>query len=120
MYIFFDGSDGKESSSNADLGLIPGSERSLGEGNGYPLQYHCLENSIDRGAWWAISAGLQRVRQDVATNTFTFIYILNNKICQEKDTSLELMVIFTMITKLYIVYAYVDVIYVRVCVYHFY
>ena len=34
-----------------DLGLIPGSGRSLGEGNGYPLQYSCLENSVDIGAW---------------------------------------------------------------------
>ena len=36
-----------------DLGLIPGSGRSSGEGNGYLLQYSCLENSMDRGAWWA-------------------------------------------------------------------
>ena len=43
------GSDGKESACNAgDLGLIPGSERSPGEGNGYPLQYSYLENSLDR------------------------------------------------------------------------
>ena len=43
--------DGKESSCNAGaLGLIPGLERSSGEGNGYPLQYSCLENSVDRGA----------------------------------------------------------------------
>ena len=43
---------GKESDSNAgDLGLIPGSGRSAGEGNGNPLQYFCLENSMDRGAW---------------------------------------------------------------------
>ena len=34
------------------LGLITGSGRSPGEGNGYPLQYSCLENSMDRGAWW--------------------------------------------------------------------
>ena len=46
------GSDDKESSCNAgDLGLIPGSGRSPGEGNGNPLQYSCLENSMDRGAW---------------------------------------------------------------------
>ena len=45
-------SDGKESACNAgDLGLIPGSERSPGEGNDNPLQYSCLENSMDRGAW---------------------------------------------------------------------
>ena len=37
-----------------DMGLIPGSGRSPGEGNGYPLQYSCLENPKDRGAWWAI------------------------------------------------------------------
>ena len=35
-----------------DAGLIPGLGRSPGEGNGNPLQYSCLENSMDRGAWW--------------------------------------------------------------------
>ena len=45
-------SDDKESACNVrDLGLIPGSGRSSGEGNGYPLQYSCVENSMDRGAW---------------------------------------------------------------------
>ena len=48
------GSDGKESVCNAgDLGWIPGLGRSPGEGNGSPLQYTCLENPMDRGAWWA-------------------------------------------------------------------
>ena len=46
------GSDGKASASNArDPGWIPGSGRSPGEGNGNPLQYSCLENPMDRGAW---------------------------------------------------------------------
>ena len=46
------GSDGKASAYNAgDLGLTPGSGRSLGEGNDNPLQYSCLENPMDRGAW---------------------------------------------------------------------
>ena len=36
-----------------DVGLIPGSGRSPGEGHGKPLQYSCLENPMDRGAWWA-------------------------------------------------------------------
>ena len=45
---------GKESACNAgDPGLTPGSGRSPGEGNGNPLQYSCLENSMDRGAWQA-------------------------------------------------------------------
>ena len=48
------GSDSKESACNAgDPGLVPGSGRSPGEGNGYPLQYSCLENPMDRGAWLA-------------------------------------------------------------------
>ena len=47
------GSDGKEFACNAgDPGLIPGLGRSPGEGNGHPLQYSYLENSMDRGAWW--------------------------------------------------------------------
>ena len=48
------GSDGKESACNAgDLGLIPGSGRASGGGNGNPLQYSCLDNPMDRGAWQA-------------------------------------------------------------------
>ena len=48
------GSDGKESACNAgDLCSIPGVGSSSGEGNGYPLQYSCLENSMDRRAWRA-------------------------------------------------------------------
>ena len=47
------GSDGKESAcSTGDPGSIPESGRSPGEGNGDPLQYSCLENSMDRGTWW--------------------------------------------------------------------
>ena len=66
------GSDGKESACNAgDLGSIPGSGRSPGEGNGYPLQYSCLERSLDRGAWWAQAIGLQRIGRDWVTNTHT-------------------------------------------------
>ena len=49
------GSDGKESTCNAgDLGSTPGSEKSSGEESGYPVQYPCLENSMDRGALWAV------------------------------------------------------------------
>ena len=51
----------KESTCNAgDLGSIPGSGRSPGEENGYPLQYSCLENPIDRGAWWATGHGVAK------------------------------------------------------------
>ena len=47
-----------------DKGWILGSGRSPGEGNGNPLQYSCLENPMDRGAWWATVIGSQRVRHD--------------------------------------------------------
>ena len=59
------GSDSKASARNAgDMGSIPGSGGSPGEGNGNPLQYSCLENSMDGGAWWATSMGSQRVRHN--------------------------------------------------------
>ena len=55
---FPSGLDSKESACNAgDPVLIPGSGRSPGEGNGYPLHYSCLENSMGRGAWWATVHG---------------------------------------------------------------
>ena len=55
----------KESACNAgDPGSIPGSGRSPGEGNGKPLQYSCLENPIDRGAWQAAVHGVARVGHD--------------------------------------------------------
>ena len=54
MQSFPGASEGKASACNvADPGSIPESRRSTGEGNGNPLQYSCLENSMDGGAWWA-------------------------------------------------------------------
>ena len=55
------GSDGKESACSAgDLGSIPGLGRSPLEGNGNPLQYSCLENPMDRGAWQATVHGVAK------------------------------------------------------------
>ena len=55
------GSDSKESACNVgDLGSTPESGRSPGEGNGYPLQYPGLENSMDRGTWWATVHGVAK------------------------------------------------------------
>ena len=71
---FHGGSDGKESAcSAADSGLIPGSGRSPGEGNDNPLQYSCLENPMDWGAWWATVHGIIRVRHDLASKPPPFI-----------------------------------------------
>ena len=62
MVNFPGGSDGKAYVYNAgNLGLIPGSGRFPGKGNGNPLQYSCLENPMDRGAWCRLlSMGSQR------------------------------------------------------------
>ena len=65
---FSHSSVGKESACNAgDPGSIPGSGRSPGEANGNPLQYSCLENSTDRGAWWATVHGVARVGHNFET-----------------------------------------------------
>ena len=60
---FSGGSDGKASAYNeGDPGSIPGLGRSPGEGNGNPLQYSCLENPMDRGAWLATVHGVAKSR----------------------------------------------------------
>ena len=72
LIAFPDGSDGKESAGNAgDPGSIPESGRSPGEGNGNPLQDSCLENSMDKGAWWATVHGVTK-SWTWLSNTFTF------------------------------------------------
>ena len=66
------GLDGKMSAcSVGDPGLIPGSGRSPGEGNSSsPLQYFCLENSMDRRAWWATVYGVTRSQTRLSDFTF--------------------------------------------------
>ena len=44
-----------------DMGLTPGSGRTPGDGNGNPLQYSCLKNSMDRGVWWATLCGISDI-----------------------------------------------------------
>ena len=62
------GSVVKNPQTNAgDTGLIPGSGRSSEEANGNPLQYSCLGNPMDRGAWWATVHGVSKFRHDLAT-----------------------------------------------------
>ena len=84
------GSDGKESTCNAgDLALIPGLGRSPGRGHGNPLQYFCLENPMDRGAWRATVHGVSRIRHDWATkHTGT---LLNTFILKVKDSIIYLI-----------------------------
>ena len=73
--IFSGGSVSKASVYNAgDPGSIPGSGRSPGEGNGHPLRYSCLENSMDRGAWLAAAHGVAKSQTRLSYCTFTFYF----------------------------------------------
>ena len=69
------GSDGKVSVYNAgDLGSVPGLGRSPGEGNDNPLQYYCLENPMDRGAWQATVHGV--AKSQTRLSDFTFLSLV--------------------------------------------
>ena len=59
-----------------DLGLIPGSGRSPGEGDGNPLQYSCLENSLDGGAWWAAVHGVTKSRSQLSDFTYLWMMLI--------------------------------------------
>ena len=61
-----------------DVGLIPGLERYLGEGNGNPLQYSCLGNFMDRGTWWTTVHGVTRVGHDLERTTTACLTKLNH------------------------------------------
>ena len=70
--VFLGGSDGREFTCNAgDLSSIPGLGKSPGEGNGYPLQYSCLGNPKDRGAWWATVHGVTKSLTQLSKHTHT-------------------------------------------------
>ena len=79
MWASLKASDGKESACNAgDMGSFPASGRSLGEGNGNPLQYSCLENPMYRGTWGASVHGAIRVGHNLATKQplpFLYVYL---------------------------------------------
>ena len=56
-----------------DVGLIPGLGRSSGEGKDNPLQYSCLESSMNRGAWWAIICGVAKSWARLSRDTHTLL-----------------------------------------------
>ena len=90
------GADGKASAYNVgDLGSVPGSGRSSGEGNGNPLQYSCLENPMDGGAWEATVHGFDKSWTQLSDFTFTFHFhgdfgeTLDNEFITSKILSLH-------------------------------
>ena len=84
---------GTKSAANAgdtrDSGSIPGLGRSPGEGNDKPLQYSCLENSMDRGVWWATVHGVAKNRTQLNNFIFTFTETLttNQAVLEAVDTT---------------------------------
>ena len=77
------GLEGRASACNeGDPGSIPGLGRSLGEGNGNPLQYSCLENPMDRAAWWATVHGVAKSQTRLSSH-FTS-YMINEKYKKKK------------------------------------
>ena len=76
VFLYFPGgSNGKASVYIAgDPGSIPGLGRSLGEGNGNPLQYYCLENSMDRGAWQATVHGVSKSWTQLTSCSSCFLF----------------------------------------------
>ena len=68
---------GAESACNVgDLDLIPGSGRSPGAGHGNPFQYSCLENAMDRGAWWATVDGVTQSQTRLNDSTYMVLRVL--------------------------------------------
>ena len=81
------GSEVKASASNAgDPGSIPGLGWSPGEGNGNPLQYSCLENPMDRGAWWATVHGVAKTRTRLSDFTSLHFMELNMHMPHDLET----------------------------------
>ena len=117
LRVFLGGSGCKESTcSEGYLSSIPASGRFLGEGNGYPLQYSCLENSMDRGAWQAIIHGVAKSQTWLSdlqythahththahacthTHTHTYIYIyIHTHMCtyQKRWKIIDVEYVFT-------------------------
>ena len=101
------GSAGKESACDAgDLRSIPGSGRSPGEGNSYPLQYSCLENSMDRGAWRATVPGVTKKETQLSDFHFPLfiqrlLFISKLKFTCKVRYSLLVNLIYSPLTSLY-------------------
>ena len=92
---------GKESACDTgDTGLIPGSGRSPEGRNGNPLQYSCLENSMDRGAWWATIHGVTELdpTEHALTHTHTHTIINTNYTLYETDFIMQFILLYKFYT----------------------
>ena len=84
------GLSGKESAYYAgdseDMGSIPRMGRSLGRGNGNPFQYSCLENPMDRGAWWAVVHGVAELDATEHTHTICLsIFLIYGRLSEYSE-----------------------------------
>ena len=80
IYMSFSGGSAVEPANAGVTNLINESGRDPGEGNGNPLQYYCLKNCIDRGAWWATAHGVTRVQHGLVTIQQQYIYSPGKKV----------------------------------------
>ena len=93
LWGFPGGSEVKASGCSAgDLGSIPGLGRSPGEGNGNPLQHSCLENPMDRGAWWSTVHGVAKSRTRLSDFTFTFTLLFISTIMDLSCSSVYIFI----------------------------
>ena len=92
LYVFFPGgSESKESAFNAgDPGAIPGLGRSRGEGHGNPLQHSCLENLMDRGAWWAMVHSITHNRTQLKRLSKHVCICITDSFCPTPETNTTL------------------------------
>ena len=110
------GSDGKESACNAgDPGSISGLGRSPGEGNSSPLQYSCLENPTDRGAWWAavhsVAQSQTRLKQ---LSMHTCIGYIDSSLCYRVEPCIYALYIYFlyMLNYMYVYFHYMSILYI--------
>ena len=74
-----------------DLGSIPGLGKSPGEGNGNPLQYSCLENPMDGGAWWATVHGVAQNRTQLKQLSSSSIILSINSLCSSVNENISIL-----------------------------
>ena len=78
-----------------DVGSVPGLGRSPGGGNGNPHQFSCLENSMDRGGWWATVHGVAKSQKQLITHTHTHTHIYTHTKLRSRYKAIKIMKLYS-------------------------